>query len=217
MLRPMDTVARFGGDEFTFLFEDLTSEREVVLIADRICQAASRPIEHRRRRADASRSASGSRWWPTRRSPPETVIREADAAMYRAKERGRSRFELFDEESRRRAIARIELEAALRAGGRARPAPRPLPAARSSLNEFTGRALGRGAGPLGASRAAACSAPTEFMPVAEDTGLVDPDRRFALEHALRQLARWRASKPDMRLSLNLSPRQLARPEPRRRR
>ena len=45
MLRPMDTVARFGGDEFTFLFEDLTSEREVVLIADRICQAASLPID----------------------------------------------------------------------------------------------------------------------------------------------------------------------------
>ncbi len=66
LLRPMDTVARFGGDEFTFLFEDLTSEREVVLIADRICQAASsRPID-----VDGvqlrSRSASGSRWCPTR-------------------------------------------------------------------------------------------------------------------------------------------------------
>ncbi len=45
LLRPMDTVARFGGDEFTFLFEGLTSEREVVLIADRICQAATHPID----------------------------------------------------------------------------------------------------------------------------------------------------------------------------
>ena len=52
LLRPMDTVARFGGDEFTFLFEDLTSEREVVLIADRICQAVEPADQHRRRRAD---------------------------------------------------------------------------------------------------------------------------------------------------------------------
>ena len=52
MLRPMDTVARFGGDEFTFLFEDLTTEREVVLIADRISQAGKPADRRRRRRAD---------------------------------------------------------------------------------------------------------------------------------------------------------------------
>ena len=109
----MDTVARFGGDEFTFLFEDLTSEREVVLIAERICQAASLPIEIDGGRATVTVSV-GIAMVADPAVAPDTVIREADAAMYRAKERGRSRYELFDEDSRRRAVARIELEAAIR-------------------------------------------------------------------------------------------------------
>ena len=125
LLRPMDTVARFGGDEFTFLFEDLTSEREVVLIADRICQAASPPIEIDGLELTVTVSV-GIAMVADPTVPPETVIREADAAMYRAKERGRSRFELFDEDSRRRALARIELEAAIRQAVSG-PAACPLP------------------------------------------------------------------------------------------
>ena len=113
LLRPMDTVARFGGDEFTFLFEDLTSEREVVLIADRICHAASPAIDIDGVELSVTVSV-GIAMVADPTVSPDTVIRDADAAMYRAKERGRSRFELFDEESRRRAIARIELEGAIR-------------------------------------------------------------------------------------------------------
>jgi diguanylate cyclase (GGDEF)-like protein len=100
LLRPMDTVARFGGDEFTFLFEGLTSEREVVLIADRICQAATDPIDH----DGVELTVTVSVGIATVVDPSvaaEAIIREADAAMYRAKERGRSRHELFDEDSRR--------------------------------------------------------------------------------------------------------------------
>lgn len=99
LLRPMDTVARFGGDEFTFLFEDLTSEREVVLIAERICGAARLPVEVEGAEVTVTVSI-GIAMVTDPAVAPESVIREADAAMYRAKERGRSRFELFDEESR---------------------------------------------------------------------------------------------------------------------
>ncbi len=102
MLRPMDTVSRFGGDEFTLLFEDLSSEREVVLIAERITQAMGRPI--RLEQGEAAVTVSiGIATVTDPTIPPETVIREADAAMYRAKELGRSRYELFDETSRQRA------------------------------------------------------------------------------------------------------------------
>src|SRR5581483_1282737 len=113
LLRPMDTVARFSGDEFTFLFESFTSEREVVLIADRICQAAGHPIE-----VDGTPLAVtvsvGIALVNDPTVAPDTIIREADATMYRAKDQGRSRFELFDEDSRRRASERMELEAAVR-------------------------------------------------------------------------------------------------------
>jgi len=99
LLRPMDTVARFGGDEFTFLFEGISSEHEVVLIADRICQAAGLEIEVGGTEARVTVSV-GVALVSDPAVSPEAIIREADAAMYRAKERGRSRFELFDENAR---------------------------------------------------------------------------------------------------------------------
>lgn len=96
LLRPMDTVARFGGDEFTFLFEDLASEREVVLIADRICRAARLPLDIDGAEVRVTVSI-GIAMVADPAVAAESVIRQADAAMYRAKECGRSRFELFDE------------------------------------------------------------------------------------------------------------------------
>src|SRR5437588_7560745 len=105
LLRPMDTVARFGGDEFTLLFEDLATEREVVLIADRVSRAASSPIRVGGRTTTTSVSI-GIAMVDNPSVGPDTVIREADAAMYRAKELGRSRYELYDEASRRRAMER---------------------------------------------------------------------------------------------------------------
>jgi diguanylate cyclase (GGDEF)-like protein len=204
MLRPMDTVARFGGDEFTFLFEDLTSEREVVLIADRICQAASRPIDVDGLELTITVSV-GIAMVADPSVPPETVIREADAAMYRAKERGRSRFELFDEDSRRRAIARIELEAELRqAVDRDQLRLRYRP--RIALNEVTDVFWVDAQVHWQHPRRGLLD-PDEFMPVA-DAGSATAILRFELEHALHQLAHWRTSRPEMRLSLGMSARQL---------
>jgi len=209
LLRPMDTVARFGGDEFTFLFEDLTSEREVVLIADRICQAASSPpIEIDGVELSVTVSV-GIAMVADPTVSPETVIREADAAMYRAKERGRSRYELFDEDSRRRAVARIELESAIRQavkGDQLRLYYQP----RISLDTFSD-VLWVDAQVHWQHPRRGLLGPAEFMPLAEDTGTAISIGRFALEHALGKLGVWHASKPDMRLSLALSARQLRDP------
>jgi len=208
LMRPMDTVARFGGDEFTFLFEDLSTEREVVLIADRISQAARLPIEVDGIELSVTVSV-GIAMIADPSVSPETVIREADAAMYRAKDRGRSRYELFDEDSRRRAVERIELEAAIRravAGSELRVHYQP------HLN------LGDGAAHGGVEALVRWQHPTrgliaarDFIGVAEDIGAVVPIGRFVLDEALARLARWRARRPDMTLSLNISARQLADP------
>ena len=112
-LRPGDTVARFGGDEFAVLIEDLADEREAVEVAERIGASFTRPfvlngIEHF---VTASIGIALGREAGVR---PETLIRDADAAMYRAKERGRGRYELFDQVMRARAVERLQLENELR-------------------------------------------------------------------------------------------------------
>jgi diguanylate cyclase (GGDEF)-like protein len=205
MLRPMDTVARFGGDEFTFLFEELASEREVVLIAERISRVASAPI-----RLDSGEAlitvSIGIAMVADPNIPPETVIREADAAMYRAKELGRSRYELFDEGSRARAMERLEMEAALRLAierSELRVHYQPRVALEDTVQVTGFEALVRWEHPerglLG---------PSEFLPLAEETGLVLGIGEFVIEQALGQLSRWRATNPELTISVNLSSRQL---------
>jgi diguanylate cyclase (GGDEF)-like protein len=209
LLRPMDTVARFGGDEFTFLFEGLTSEREVVLIADRICQAAAgRPIEV----DGVPLTVTVSVGVAVVNDPtvaPDTIIREADAAMYRAKDQGRSRFELFDEDSRRRANERIELEGALRqALEREELGVHYQPHVILHGMDFAGgvEALVRWQHPTRGLLTAG-----EFMPMADELGLAVPIGRFVLQQALAQFSKWRAHKPEMTLSVNISARQLRDP------
>jgi diguanylate cyclase (GGDEF)-like protein len=205
MLRPMDTVARFGGDEFTFLFEDLASEREVVLIADRISRATSVPI----RLEDAETSITVSIGIAMVGDPavlPESLIREADAAMYRAKELGRSRYELFDEASRQRAMERLELEAALRHAvdrSELRVHYQPKVSLSDGIGVIGFEALVRWEHPE-----RGLIAPAEFIPLAEETGIVLAIGEYVLGEALRQIARWRLSKPDVTVSVNLSARQL---------
>jgi diguanylate cyclase (GGDEF)-like protein len=205
MLRPMDTVARFGGDEFTFLFEELASEREVVLIAERISRTTSVPIQHDHGQVTVTVSI-GIAMVGDPNIPPETVIREADAAMYRAKELGRARYELFDEASRARAMDRLELESALR-----------LAVERSELRVHYQPKVSLDATPVVTGFEALVRwqhpergllAPDQFLPLAEETGLVLPIGEFVLDQALRQLARWRASNPALTMSINVSSRQL---------
>ncbi len=205
MLRPMDTVARFGGDEFTLLFEELDNEREVVLIAERVSRAAKLPIPLDD--GDATVTVSiGIATVNDPMVPPEMVIREADTAMYRAKELGRARYEMFDESSRQRTMERLELEAALshaleRSELRVFYQPR-IELADRRLAGF--EALIRWEHPeLG------MIPPAEFLPLAEETGLVLRMGEFVLADALRQVARWRELGADLTVSVNLSARQLA--------
>ncbi len=205
MLRPMDTVARFGGDEFTFLFEDLADEREVVLIAERISCAAGLPVKLEDREVDVTVSI-GIAMVADPSIPREAVIREADAAMYRAKELGRSRYELFDEASRLRAMERLELETALRHAverSELRVHYQPKVALGCTDQVIGFEALVRWEHPE-----RGLIEPADFIPLAEETGLVLAIGEFVLDQALRQIGRWRLSKPDITVSVNLSSRQL---------
>lgn len=208
MLRPMDTVARFGGDEFTFLFEELQSEREAVLIASRISESAGRPLQL----GDCETRVAVSIGIAIVTDPaiaPDSAIRDADAAMYRAKERGGDRFELYDGTARTRATQRLEREDALRDAVE-RSELRVHYQPRVSLGGDTGltgfEALVRWQHPVRGLIDAA-----EFMELAQDTGLIVPIGEWVLEQALYDVRSWRQSRPGVTISVNLSSRQLEDP------
>jgi len=206
MLRPMDTVARFGGDEFTFLFEGLESEEEAALVAQRINQSAALPLSL----GGQQRTVSISIGVYIVHDPEEEiddVIRQADTAMYRAKESGGARFEVFEDVMARLPGPRTHLERELRqAVERAQLRVHYQP--RVSFTDETGlegfEALVRWEHPeLGMME------PVEFMSIAEETGLIVPIGEWVLGEALDQVERWRESRPGVTISVNVSARQLS--------
>jgi diguanylate cyclase (GGDEF)-like protein/PAS domain S-box-containing protein len=213
-LRDGDTAARLGGDEFAVLCDDLVDEGEALQIAERLGAAiASRPITLAGR--DLVVTVSIGVAFATHSSQrPESLLRDADAAMYRAKERGRARYELFDAAMRARAVARLETEAALREA---------IDHEQLSLSYQPevlledGRLIGAEAllrwrqGVTASGRDAA--PPAEFIAVAEETGLIVPIGGWAVREACRHMAQWKAAAPDrapQTVSVNLSGRQLVR-------
>ncbi|MGI8576071.1 MAG: putative bifunctional diguanylate cyclase/phosphodiesterase [Egibacteraceae bacterium] len=207
-VRAHDTVARFGGDEFVALCTDLASERDALTIAERFLEALREPIVVSGQQVQISASV-GLTVTTNPSSAPELLLGEADAAMYRAKEKGRNRVEVFDEELRARATKRLQLEDELRtaiAQGELRVHYQPKVSLISGALAGV-EALVRWQHPeLGLVR------PAEFLAVAEESGLIVPLGQYVLEESCRQLARWRTRGgvwERCTLSVNLSCQQLA--------
>jgi diguanylate cyclase (GGDEF)-like protein/PAS domain S-box-containing protein len=208
-LRPGDTVARFGGDEFVVLCEDLVVDAAALSIAQRIGDACSRPIkigdhEHTVTVSTGVVIVDGGA------STPSNVLRDADAAMYRAKAQGKGRIELFDEGMRAQLIERMAIESSLRRAlenGELRLFYQPVYSL--ERNQIVGvEALLRWQHPM-----RGLLEPADFISIAEDSGLIVPIGEWVLEQACRQAASWRdranGAEP-LHVSVNLSPRQVTR-------
>ena len=204
VLRPDDVIARFGGDEFTVLLPGVTNEDDGPRVARRLADTLREPVvvdgEPRYVSASVGLSCSG----PEEVIDAHALLRDADAAMYRAKQLGKGRCEVFDSSMRREAVERLELESALRHAldeNELRLVYQPVVA----LSD--GRMMGVEALLRWHHPVHGVIAPMRFIPIAERNGLIIPIGAWVLHEACLQLAAW--GDDSLTMSVNVSARQLA--------
>lgn len=210
-VRPGDTVARFGGDEFTFLVDDVRSVVDCTLVAARIHQQLAKPV--RLNGQDVFTTASiGIAMSDTGYEQAEDVLRDADIAMYRAKARGGASHEVFDRSMHSRAVDLLRMETELRLAIERREFKvHYQPVVTLAEGRITGfEALIRWAHPE-----RGLVPPAEFIRMSEETGMIIEIDRYVLREACRQLKDWRSRIPgteNLSVSVNLSVKQFSRPD-----
>jgi diguanylate cyclase (GGDEF)-like protein/PAS domain S-box-containing protein len=211
VVRPEDTVARFGGDEFTVLCESVGGVLEAVAIADRL----QRPLRQSLRAGGAELRLSASIGVALVEADDngdgQHLIEDADAAMYRAKERGGARTELFDSAMRDNAVRAMRIEQELQRAleqGELRVFYQP------GVDLATGQVVGAEALVRWEHPERGLIVPDRFLGVAEETGLIVPLGMWVMSETCRHLAEWQ-SRPEtahLHLSVNLSARELTHPD-----
>jgi diguanylate cyclase (GGDEF)-like protein/PAS domain S-box-containing protein len=206
-LRQGDTLARLGGDEFTVLMPDIATAQDAAAVASRIESRLGPPFELPGQSVFVTASI-GIATGVALRDRSEALLRDADAAMYEAKARGRARHAMFDPTMHTRAVTRLAIETDLRrAIDNDQLELHYQPIMWLQGNKIVGvEALVRWRRPDGT-----LVPPGEFVPIAEETGLIRPMGRWVLHEACRQLARWRSDLPQaagLAMSVNISARQL---------
>ena len=204
-VRPGDTLARFGGDEFTVLLEKLRSDADGIDVAERLLKALADPFTLSGHRVTVSASI-GVSFAKSPFSEGLDPLREADQAMYRAKERGDNRWEVFRAEMGASAVSRLELEEELRAaidGGELFLEYQP------QIELCTGRITGVEALARWCHATRGAVAPSEFVPIAARAGMAIGLGAWVLEEACRQARQWeRLGLPALAVAVNVATDQL---------
>ena len=210
-LRPGDTMVRLGGDEFAMLVQDVKVPSDAERIAERIHQDLERPFDLCGHEIFASTSvgivlsAVGS-------TSPEVMLRDADTALHRAKAKGRARHEVFHSSMHTHAVERLKLEGDMRKAIERREFKIHFqPIVSLETWKIAGfEALLRWQHPE-----KGLVLPEEFIPLAEDTGLIIPIAKWVILESCRQTSAWQAmfpSNPPISVSVNLSSKNLAQPD-----
>jgi diguanylate cyclase (GGDEF)-like protein/PAS domain S-box-containing protein len=209
-LRPEDTLARFGGDEFVVLIEDVEDPQGAVRLAERIVESFRQPFVVAERELFL-RASIGIALGAARTKSAEDLLRDADTAMYEAKEEG-LRYRIFDPAMYERAVGRLEMENKLR---RAIEADQFVVHYQPIASLQTGEVRGVEALVRWNHPERGLLDPWEFMAVAEQSGIVVPMGEEVLQEACRQAKEWQEEHPripPLVMSVNLSAKQLQRPD-----
>ena len=204
-VRNEDTVARLGGDEFTIIIEELNDSMAASSLAEKILEAFWTPM--RIQEQDLSITASiGISLYPSDGEDTETLLRNADAAMYRAKYEGRNAFRFYSTDMTERALARVAMESALRV---ALKEDQFILHFQPQVDFQTGRPVGAEALIRGQHPSEGLLSPERFIPVAEDTGQIVAIGVWVLEEVCRSIKRLQdAGLQGITIAVNLSGRQM---------
>ncbi len=202
-LRDCDTAARMGGDDFVIVLPDLADAQQAAMVAHRILQDIARPLQLQEHELTLSASI-GLSLFPQDGANYETLLRNADAAMYRAKESGRNTLCFYTADLNTQALQKLELEARLRRAlerGELRLHYQPLMhLTTEAVNDV--EALVRWQ-----TQEGTLVSPADFIPLAEETGLIVPIGQWVLETACQQVRQWQTQGLELRVAVNLSARQ----------
>ncbi len=206
-IRPKDTVARLGGDEFCILLRDIDNERDAAVIASRVIESIAKPFQLNEQKVFTSTSIGITISNDSYKSPDD-VLRDADAAMYHAKEAGKARYALFDVEMHDAAMKRLTIENELRHAlerNQIKVFYQPI-VCLQTRKIIAFEALARWVHPdMG------MISPVEFIPIAEETGMIHDIGLFILHHSLGTLKFWKTELPqsaDVSMSVNFSSKQI---------
>jgi len=203
-VRSDDTVARLGGDEFTIILSELRHPEDAVTVAEKIIQAVQRPVIVGATPIDVSASI-GIALYPVDGTDPESLLRNADSAMYRAKESGRNTYQLCTDEMKGRALQRLSVETRLR---RAVQDNQLVLHYQPQIGLAEGEVIGAEALVRWDDPERGLVFPGSFIPVAEESRLILPIGEWVLRTACAQMRAWRDAGLNLpRVSVNLSARQ----------
>ncbi len=210
-VRPGDTVARLGGDEFTLLLDDIVDTNDATRVAERILRELHLPFTLQGQEIFTSASI-GIALSITGYDRPDDLLRDADIAMYRAKAMGKARYEVFDTAMHARAVSQLQLETDLR---RALDREEFRVVYQPILSLESGRVTGFEALVRWQHPQRGLVLPEDFVPAAEETGLIVLIGRSVLREACRQIAEWHRQfpvHPPLTMSVNLSGKQFSQPD-----
>ncbi|MGM9486116.1 bifunctional diguanylate cyclase/phosphodiesterase [Ideonella sp. YS5] len=206
-VRESDTVARFGGDEFVVLLEGLSGAADVVAPLSKVLNRIGMPVEINGREITPSASV-GVSMYPDDGQDVEALLMHADEAMYRAKEKGAGSYEFHSTQGHSQGQQRLVLESSLH---RALEREELYLVYQPKMELRTGRITGVEALMRWHHPTLGMVSPAQFIPIAEDSGLIETMGQWALEVACRDARRWQDEGHPVQVSVNLSPRQLNRP------
>jgi len=206
--RQEDTIARLGGDEFVIVLENLQQEERAAMLARKILDALMPPFQIEGHECFITASI-GISVFPKDGEDAETLLKNADTAMYRAKDKGRDLVQFYGRDMHVRALERLTLEQSLRYAVERQELELHY---QPQMELQGGRIIGVEALLRWRHPQRGLISPMEFVPMAEETGLIETIGEWVLRTACEQARAWRCEGlPPLRMAVNLSPRQFLRP------